>query len=381
MRRVAASTGGDPWCDHDVDDTADLPPDEAAAIVQGWQGRGADRNPTNRFESASHRAGPDYDPADEVAPSTEVREDSTRSILSWNESPDVPFACSVNPYRGCEHGCIYCYARPYHEFLGLSAGLDFETKLLVKRTAPQLLRAELSKPSWQPQVVNLSGVTDCYQPVERQERVTRACIAVLCEFRNPTTVITKNRLVVRDLDLFQELARHQAVAVSISVTTLRDDLAATLEPRASRPAARLAAIRALANAGVPVGVNVAPVIPGLTDTEVPAIVAAAAAHGARYANTTIARLPGAVAELMAGWLDRHAPLAKTKILNRIYAAQGGTAMSSRFGDRMRGVGIHAEQTQDLFALACRRHGLTSHWPELSTAAFRSPQGRQLSIFD
>jgi len=362
-------------------DADPVPDDGIAPIVQGWQGRGADRNPANRFDAASHRAGPDYDPADEVAPATEVRADTTRSILSWNESPDIPFACSVNPYRGCEHGCIYCYARPYHEFLGYSAGLDFETKLLVKRDAPTLLRAELSKPSWQPQVVNLSGVTDCYQPIERHERVTRGCIAVLCEFRNPTTVITKNRLVVRDLDLFQELARHQAVAVAISVTTLRDDLASTLEPRASRPAARLAAIRALADAGVPVGVNVAPVIPGLTDTEVPAIVAAAADNGARYANTTTARLPGAVADLMAAWLDRHEPLAKTKILNRIYAAQGGQALSSRFGERMRGVGVHAQQTQDLFAIACRRHGLTPRWPELSTAAFRSPQGRQLSIFD
>jgi len=359
----------------------DEPHPEPGSLAHAWQGRGADSNPRNRFEGTVSHAGPDYDPGDEIAPTTQVHDDTTRSILSWNDSPDVPFACSVNPYRGCEHGCIYCYARPYHEFLGMSAGLDFETRLLVKRNAAALLRAELAKPSWVPQVVNLSGVTDCYQPIERQYRVTRECIAVLAELRNPTTVITKNRLVVRDIDLFQELARHQAVAVSISVTTLRDDLAASLEPRASRPQARLAAIRALADAGVPVGVNVAPVIPGLTDVEVPAIVAAAAEHGARYANTTIARLPGAVEDLMGAWLDRHQPLAKAKIIGRIRAAQGGQGVSTHFGERMRGLGAHAEQFHALFDLACRKHGLLRRWPDLSAAAFRPPGGRQLSIFD
>jgi DNA repair photolyase len=314
-----------------------------------------------------------------VSPQTVVIDDHAKSILSFNESPDVPFSCSVNPYRGCEHGCVYCYARPYHEFLGFSAGLDFETQLLAKRDAAKMLFAELSKSTWKPQVVNLSGVTDCYQPIERELRLTRSCLVVLAELRHPTTIITKNRLVERDIDILRMLAEVDAIAVSISVTTLREDLAGRMEPRASRPSARLAAIAALAEAGIPVGVNVAPIIPGLTDMEVPAIIAAAAKAGARFANTTIVRLPGTVAELMRAWLERHEPGSAAKVMHRIYEAQGGGPIA-RIGDRMHGVGEHAKQIQDMFAVACRRHGLSTAWPVLSTSAFRPPSGRQESIF-
>ena len=217
-------------------------------------------------------------------PRTQFFKDHSQTIIARNDSPDVGFDASLNPYRGCEHGCIYCYARPTHEFLGFSAGLDFESKIMVKEDAPELLRAELSSPKWQPQVIFMSGVTDCYQPVERKLKLTRRCLEVLAEFRNPVFIVTKNQLVTRDTDLLAELARHQAAAVWLSITTLDSDLRKVMEPRTSPPAARLAAIRELAAAGIPVGVNVAPVIPGLTDHEMPAILQAAAEAGATSAG-------------------------------------------------------------------------------------------------
>ena len=222
---------------------------------------------------------------------TQFFKDHSKTVIARNDSPDVGFSASLNPYRGCEHGCIYCYARPTHEYLGFSAGLDFESKIMVKEDAPELLRAELLSPKWQPQVIFMSGVTDCYQPVERKLKLTRRCLEVLAEFRNPVFIITKNRLVTRDIDLLSELARHQAAAVWLSITTLDPELRKVMEPRTSPPAARLAAIRELAQAGIPVGVNVAPVIPGLTDHEMPAILQAAAEAGATAAGYTVVRLP------------------------------------------------------------------------------------------
>src|SRR4051812_13998692 len=213
------------------------------------RGRGASSNPGNRFEKTFYQTS-EWDEPGDPHPQTVFLKDETRSIINYNDSPDVGFDASINPYRGCEHGCIYCYARPSHEYLGFSSGLDFETKIMVKRDAPELLRKELSSPRWKPQVIALSGNTDCYQPVERRLQITRKCLQVLAEFRNPVGVITKNQLVTRDIDVFQDLARYQAVAVTISVTSLRDDLAKVLEPRTSRPKARLAAIRALSNAGI-----------------------------------------------------------------------------------------------------------------------------------
>ncbi len=283
------------------------------------------------------------------------------------------FEASVNPYRGCEHGCIYCFARPTHEYLGLSAGLDFETKIQVKYDAPVLLRRELMKSGWVPRPIAMSGVTDPYQPAERRLRLTRRCLEVLAEFRNPVVVITKSRLVARDADLLAALAEFQAAAVFVSVTSLDHDLTRALEPRASTPTARLEAIAALSKAGVPVGVAVAPVIPGLTDHEIPAILKAAAEAGARTAFHNIVRLPLGVADLFADWLDRHAPLKKQKILSRLAAMRDGRFNDPRFGHRMHGQGSHAELIRIFFRTAARREGLDKAFPELSTEPFRRPE--------
>jgi DNA repair photolyase len=242
------------------------------------RGRGSAENPGNRFELLHYERDPEAGPED-AAPTTQFFRDCSRSIIARNDSPDVGFDASINPYRGCEHGCVYCYARPTHEYLGFSAGLEFERKIMVKEDAPELLRRELMSRRWQPQPLALSGVTDPYQPIERRLKLARRCLEVLAEFRNPAVIITKNHLVTRDCDLLQELARHDAVAVFISVTTLDADLARVLEPRASSPPGRVAAIGELARSGVPVGVLVAPVIPGLTDHEMPAILGAVAAAG------------------------------------------------------------------------------------------------------
>ena len=256
-------------------------------------------------------------------PRTEFLPDQSRSIITENDSPDVGFVASLNPYRGCEHGCIYCYARPTHEFLGYSAGLDFETKILVKHDAPELLRKELSSPRYQPRALGLSGVTDPYQPIERKLELTRRCLAVLADFRQAVTIITKNRLVTRDIDLLEELARHDAAGVFVSITSMDPELIGRLEPRTTRPSGRLEAIAALADAGIPVGVMVAPVIPGLTEHEMPAILKAAAQAGARSAGYVLVRLPMAVAGLFQDWLETHFPDRKDKILGRIRAARDG----------------------------------------------------------
>lgn len=273
-----------------------------------------------------------------------------------------------------------CYARPTHEYLGFSAGLDFETRIMVKEDAPTLLRRELSSPRWRPQALGVSGVTDPYQPVERRLGLTRRCLEVLAEFRNPAALVTKNHLVTRDVDLLQELARHRAGAVFLSVTTLDADLAGALEPRASRPAGRLAAVEELARAGVPVGVLVAPVIPGLTDHEMPAILAAAGRAGARYAGYIPVRLPHGVAPLFEQWLGRHFPEKKDKVLGRIRALRGGRLNDPRFNSRMRGEGPFAALLRDLFRLSCERAGIVGRGPELSTAAFRRPGGSQPHLF-
>jgi DNA repair photolyase len=350
---------------------------EHAAI----RGRGAAENPPNRFETLEYAPDPEAVDPEGPARETQFFKDPSRSLITVNDSPDVGFEASINPYRGCEHGCIYCYARPTHEYLGFSAGLDFETKILVKEDAPALLRRELSSPRWKPQVLAISGVTDPYQPVERRLRLTRQCLEVLVEFRNPVVIITKNHLVTRDLDLLGELARTQAAAVYLSVTTLDARLAGTMEPRTSQPRRRLAAIEALSRAGVPAGVLVAPVIPGLTDHEMPAIIGAAARAGARFAGYVLLRLPHAVAPLFEAWLARHRPARKDKVLNRIRAIRGGRLNDPRFGSRMKGEGIFAEQIGDLFALACRKAGIGTRGPGLSTAAFRRPGPMQRSLFE
>ena len=343
------------------------------------RGRGISRNPPNRFDTVSYVPDPDYDDAEGESPNprTVFLKDKTRSIVTCNESPDVGFDASVNPYRGCEHGCAYCYARPYHEYLGFSAGLDFETKILVKERAAELLRRKLISPRWVPRPVGMSGVTDPYQPIERQLRITRACIAVLAEFRNPVYIVTKNRLITRDADLLSDLAGRAAASVMLSFSTLDSGLSRVLEPRTSTPQRRLEAIESLAAAGVPVGVFVAPVIPGLTDHEVPAIVAAAARRGAGFAMCHLVRLPRGVAALFEEWLDLHAPDRKSKVLNRIRETRGGTLDDPRFWKRVRGEGEFAGQISGLFEMECRKNGIRTECPVLSTASFRRPPRQRL----
>jgi DNA repair photolyase len=343
---------------------------EPVAVVRG---RGASWNPPNRFERLHVELDGVGGGEDSAAPETELLLDRTRSILAFNDSPDVGFDVGINPYRGCSHGCVYCYARPTHEYLGFSAGLDFETKILVKQNAPELLRSALAGRSWRPQVIALSGNTDAYQPAERRLRITRRCLEVMAEFRNPVGIVTKSRLVTRDLDLLADLASHKAAAVVLSVTSLRSDLQRAMEPRASTPAKRLEAIRLLAAAGVPVGVNVAPVVPGLTDEEVPAILEAAAEAGATFASYILLRLPWGVKQIFETWLEQHFPERKEKVLNRVRELRGGKLNDGRFGVRGKGEGPWADQLHALFRVSKRRLGLDRR-PVLSTASFRVPQG-------
>ena len=347
--------------------------------------RGASDNPANRFERIQIEPDADWNPDDEYGgrpqgPQTQFFKDHSQTVIARNDSPDVGFFASLNPYRGCEHGCIYCYARPTHEYLGFSAGLDFESKIMVKEDAPELLRAELMSPKWRPQVIFMSGVTDCYQPVEAKLKLTRRCLEVLAEFRNPVFIITKNRLVTRDIDLLSELARHQVVAVWLSITTLDSELRKVMEPRTAPPAARLAAIHELSRAGIPVGVNVAPVIPGLTDHEMPAILKAAADAGAKTAGYTVVRLPYGVAPLFEKWLESHFPDRKEKVLNRLRSMRGGKLNDSQWGTRMSGKGIFADQIGQMFEAARRKAGIPNDGAELSAAAFRRPPGAQLALF-
>jgi DNA repair photolyase len=341
-------------------------------------GRGASWSPANRFEKLHVDLTDvdlvDDDPAADQKPPrpTQYLSDATKSIIARNQSPDVGFETSINPYRGCEHGCIYCFARPTHEYLGFSAGLDFESKIVVKHDAPRLLEAELSSPKWEPQVLMMSGVTDCYQPIERKLQLTRRCLEVLAKFRNPVGILTKNRLVTRDIDVLVELALHKAVVVNLSVTTLDVDLQRIMEPRTSTPAARLEAVAKLRGAGIPVGVMVAPVIPGINDHEIPSIVSACAKAGAQFAGYVLLRLPWAVRPLFEHWLDEHFPERKAKVLERLRHTRGGERLyDSRWRTRQTGEGIFAEQIEKIFAVSCRRAGFGAR-PELSTAAFRRP---------
>lgn len=343
------------------------------------KGRGTAVNPLNRFEKVEAVVD-DYvhPPAEEEdlysSPRTHFITDPSRSILSRNNSPDVGFEFSVNPYRGCEHGCVYCFARPTHEYLGMSAGLDFETKILVKENAASLLREKLLSKSWSPEVINLSGVTDCYQPIERKLKLTRSCLEVLVEFRNPFSIITKNALVTRDLDLLKEMACFQGVMVLISVTTLDAKLAEKMEPRTSHPLSRLKAIEQLANAGIPVGSMIAPVIPGLTDHEMPGILKAVSDAGATSVGFVPLRLPFVLDDLFINWLEQHFPDKKEKVLNRIKEIRGGKLNNSEFGSRMRGEGIYADQLRSMFHLYAKKHGLNlpENQLELSTEHFRRP---------
>jgi len=355
--------------------------------------RGAGLNPGNRFETFRlHVLGEEIDrqwverasgegPPDRVE--RQVFFDRTKRIINQvAKTSDVPFDWTVNPYRGCEHGCIYCFARPYHEFLGFSCGLDFETKLMAKPDAPELLRRELGSPNWRPEPIVMSAITDIYQPIEHQMRIARGCLEVMAECGQPVSTMTKSALVLRDTDLWARMAEMNTGRVTVTLVTLDTDLAQKLEPRASSPAGRLRAIRELTKAGVTVTVNVAPIIPGLTDTELPKILEAVAEAGARRAAWVLLRLPYQLKDLFLDWLQRcvHPERAK-KVESLLRQARGGKLYESRYASRRKGRGPIVEQIAKTFDVFTRRYGLNRDIRPLSTAHFRRPDaGGQMRLF-
>lgn len=349
---------------------------------------GSELDPPNRFERQRREfdveqleGDDDFDGSLPERP-VEYLADESRSIISENQSPDIPFRYSINPYRGCQHGCSYCYARNSHEYLGLNAGLDFETKILVKHDAPRLFRDFLARDAWQPDEIVFSGVTDCYQPAEREFRLTRQCLEVALEARQPVGIVTKNALVTRDLDVLREMAARRLVHVAISVTTLDADLARVMEPRTSIPAARLRAIRQLSDAGVPVRAMIAPIIPGLNDSEIPAMLATVKEAGAHTAGYILLRLPLTVEPVFREWLTRTQPLKAQKIEGLIRQTRDGKLSASAWGERMRGRGEIAEQLRSLFHVFAKKHGLDGDLPPHDFSQFRPPRSRsgQLRLF-
>ncbi|MBN8599465.1 MAG: PA0069 family radical SAM protein [Planctomycetes bacterium] len=348
------------------------------------KGRGTGENPKNRFEKIqieldAEALYSDEDEGSKRGPKTEFFDDLSESVITENNSPDIPYRWSINPYRGCEHGCSYCYARPYHEFLGLNAGLDFEQKIIVKRKAPELVRQWISKPKWTGERLALSGVTDPYQPVEAKLKITRQILEIMLQTQHCVTMITKNALIARDIDLLSELAQKSLTGIAISITTLDADLARIMEPRTSSPAARFRTARELSAAGIPVHVNIAPMIPGLNDHELPQLIQTAADHGARSVGMQIVRLPGAVADIFANWLEQHYSTQKEKILNRIRATREGKLNNSDFKSRMRGSGILAESIIQTFKIWSKRCKLDGGMPKLDESKFIPPSG-QLRLF-
>jgi DNA repair photolyase len=365
------------------------------------KGRGAVSNASGRYEPFTRVAiddgwgreladfppeGPPAGLGEPAAPPTEVTWDATRSIITRNTSPDVPFDRSINPYRGCEHGCIYCFARPSHAWLGYSPGLDFETKILAKPEAANLLRRELARKSYKPEAIALGTNTDPYQPVERRLKITRAILEVLKETRHPFTIVTKSNMVLRDLDILAPMAREGMARVMISLTTLDRKLSRVMEPRAPAPERRLEALRTLNAAGVPAGVLTAPLIPAINDAELESLLEAAARAGARHAGYVLLRLPLEIKELFAEWLEAHFPERKSKVLNLVRDTRAGALYQSEFGLRQHGSGVYADLIRTRFKQAERRLGLNRGQPPLDTAQFmpprdpaKSPDSRQLTF--
>ncbi len=340
---------------------------------------GSNLDPPNRFETVHQQPDLEHLEWDQehwkarTHRKIEYIADSTRSIVSQNKSPDIPFRYSINPYRGCVHSCSYCYARPGHEYLGFNAGMDFETKIVVKHEAPALFRQFLSKKSWKPVPIAFSGVTDCYQPAEREFRLTRGCLEVALECRQPISIVTKNALVVRDMDLLTRLAEKRLVHIYLSITTLDPSLAAHLEPRTSIPQARLRAIRQLSEAGIPVGVMNAPLIPGLNDHEIGEILDAARQAGALAARYILLRLPGTVEAVFREWLQRTQPDSFEKIVGRIHQTRDGKSNSSKWGERMVGTGVLAEQLRGLFGVLVQKHGYAEQLVPHDCSQFQVPR--------
>ena len=344
------------------------------------KGRGAADNPRGRFEKLERDHDRDSQDHIEPHPQTVITLQQARSIISRNDSPDLPFNQSINPYQGCEHGCIYCYARPSHAYLGLSPGLDFETKVFAKENAAELLRAELSKPRYRAELISLGANTDPYQPAERKQRITRGILEVLWEFRHPVGIVTKGSLIERDLDVLGSMASEGLVQVFVSIGTLDGEIARTLEPRAAAPYRRVETVRRLSAAGVPCGVFVAPIIPFLNDKDMESVLEAVAGAGARWASFTLLRLPWEVKDLFKDWLARHAPLKAAHIMARIRDMRGGRENDPEFGSRMRGEGQYAELLRRRFDVACRRLGLNTDRPRTAeTGKFRRPEA-QGSLF-
>lgn len=350
--------------------------------------RGTARNPANRFQPiATDRAFDDgwyQDPDDELCPdsvATEVMRETVTSIISRNQSPDVPFDQSINPYRGCEHACIYCFARPTHAYWDLSPGLDFETRLIAKPNAARKLRETFDKPGYRPSPIALGMNTDAYQPIEREHRITRSLLEVMRDYHHPVSIITKGGLILRDLDLLTELASDNLCSVRISLTTLDNDLKRRMEPRTAAPATRLALIRKLSAAGVPVGIILGPVIPFVNDHEIEGILEAASEAGARQASWIMLRLPYELDELFQDWLQRHFPERASHVMNRIRDLRGGRSYDSTFGRRMTGTGPYAELIRQRFRQRARKLGLNLHQPEpLRTDLFRRPGGEQMVLW-
>lgn len=354
---------------------------------QARKGRGAVSNTTGRFEREIRHAIDDgWDLPDEDLPPlrTTITDESPRRIISRNASPDIPFSQSINPYRGCEHGCIYCFARPTHAYLGLSPGLDFETHLFAKPSAARLLETELRKPGYLPRTIMLGANTDPYQPIERERRITREILEVLAAFNHPVGIATKSALVQRDIDLLAPMAEKNLVSVGVSLTTLDRGLARTMEPRAAAPHRRIETIAALSKAGIPVTVLVSPVVPFLTESEIEKILETASAAGARTAGYILLRLPLELRELFTEWLETHFPDSAGHVLNRLRESHGGALYVSEFGKRMRGRGSFADLIEQRFRLACKRLGLNfgrTAEHVLETSLFDPPpkRGDQLSF--
>lgn len=359
-----------------------LYPDDQIAEPQ-HNGRGALSNATSRYDDEKRiRTNDGWDIEDELPPlRTTLTRDATRTILARNSSPDIPFDRSINPYRGCEHGCIYCFARPTHAYLGLSPGLDFETKILFKPEAAKLLTAELASPKYRCDVVAMGTNTDPYQPVERDLKITRQILQVLSDFNNPVGIVTKNHLITRDIDILGDMAKRNLAEVFLSITTLDRDLARTMEPRASAPHRRLAAIRELAAAGIPVGVMTAPMIPGLNDHEMESILDAATAAGATRAGYTALRLPLEIKELFEEWLRANRPDRAERILSLVRQMRGGELYKADFGTRMKGEGPIAQLLSQRFAASIKRLDLNRVRYRLDTMRFAVPAAARTALVD
>jgi DNA repair photolyase len=375
--------------DHQVQQDSESAEQDQSSNMPRLTGRGAALNPTNRFESISLNVLPErveellveY-PDGRLLP-TQVFRDNSRTVINEVDSPDLPFRWTINPYRGCEHGCIYCYARPDHEYLSMSLGVDFETKIFAKFDAPVLLRKELMNPKWKGEHIVLSGITDPYQPLERALRITRGLLETMVEFHQPVSLITKNKLILRDLDLFQEFNRFGGVHCAISLTTLDPHLAAKMEPRASSPRARLETIAALAKAGIPVSVMTAPIIPGINDHEIPALLKAASEAGAQTAGYVLLRLPYQIKDLFLEWLSRHFPERAAKVESLLRDTRNGMLYNSEHFSRHKGEGALAGQIGQTFAVFARKYKIDQPWERPMATPFRRPVtgGGQLNLFD